>query len=53
MANMKIGVRSTLLETVAAALLTISSMPLVAQDAAGLYKTKCSACHGADGKGDT
>jgi mono/diheme cytochrome c family protein len=53
MANMKIGVRSTLLATIAAALLTISRMPLVAQDAAGLYKTKCSACHGADGKGDT
>jgi mono/diheme cytochrome c family protein len=53
MANMKTGVRSTLLATVAAALVTISGMPLVAQDAAGLYKTKCSACHGADGKGDT
>jgi mono/diheme cytochrome c family protein len=24
-----------------------------AQDAAGLYKTKCAMCHGADGKGDT
>jgi mono/diheme cytochrome c family protein len=29
------------------------SMALVAQDAAGLYKTKCAACHGADGKGGT
>jgi cytochrome c6 len=24
-----------------------------AQDAAGLFKTKCAACHGADGKGET
>jgi mono/diheme cytochrome c family protein len=24
-----------------------------AQDAAALYKTKCAACHGADGKGET
>ena len=24
-----------------------------AQDAAGVYKTKCAACHGADGKGAT
>jgi cytochrome c6 len=29
------------------------SMPLAAQDAATIYKTKCSACHGPDGKGDT
>jgi mono/diheme cytochrome c family protein len=28
--------------------------PLYSQgDAASLYKTKCSACHGPDGKGDT
>jgi mono/diheme cytochrome c family protein len=26
---------------------------LPAQDAASLYKAKCSACHGADGKGGT
>jgi cytochrome c6 len=24
-----------------------------ADDAAGLFKTKCAACHGADGKGET
>jgi mono/diheme cytochrome c family protein len=24
-----------------------------AQDAVGLYKTKCAMCHGADGKGET
>ena len=34
-------------------LLTAWSMPLVAQDAAAIYKTKCAACHGPDGKGDT
>jgi mono/diheme cytochrome c family protein len=27
--------------------------PLRAQDAAGLFKAKCSACHGPDGKGGT
>jgi mono/diheme cytochrome c family protein len=27
--------------------------PLHADDAGGLYKTKCAICHGADGKGDT
>jgi cytochrome c6 len=26
--------------------------PLMAQDGATLYKTKCAMCHGADGKGD-
>ena len=33
--------------------LGLSSVPAVAQDAAALYKTKCAACHGADGKGET
>ena len=33
--------------------LTLWSTTLVAQDAASLYKAKCAACHGADGKGDT
>ena len=33
--------------------LSASSMPLLAQDAAAIYKTKCAACHGPDGKGDT
>jgi len=31
----------------------LTSVPAGAQDAAALYKTKCAACHGADGKGDT
>ena len=31
-----------------------TSIPTAAQDAgAALYKTKCAACHGADGKGET
>jgi len=29
------------------------TVPLVSQDAAAIYKTKCAACHGPDGKGDT
>jgi mono/diheme cytochrome c family protein len=29
------------------------SISAVADDAASNYKAKCSACHGADGKGDT
>jgi mono/diheme cytochrome c family protein len=33
-------------------LLSACSMPLLAQDAAAIYKTKCAACHGPDGKGD-
>jgi cytochrome c6 len=30
-----------------------TSSPARAQDGAALYKTKCAACHGADGKGQT
>jgi cytochrome c6 len=29
------------------------TVPLAAQDSAGLYKSKCAMCHGADGKADT
>jgi cytochrome c6 len=36
---------------VASALLFIG-LPAHAQDGAALFKTKCAACHGADGKGD-
>ena len=53
MTNMKIGVRLTLLTTAAVAIFTLGCTAMAAQDAAGLYKGKCSACHGADGKGDT
>jgi|SRR5450432_1847918 mono/diheme cytochrome c family protein len=34
-------------------LIGLASLPAKAQDAAALYKTKCVACHGADGKGET
>jgi mono/diheme cytochrome c family protein len=33
--------------------LFLAAVPARAQDAAGLFKTKCAACHGASGKGDT
>jgi mono/diheme cytochrome c family protein len=33
--------------------LALWSKPATAEDAASTYKAKCSACHGADGKGDT
>lgn len=33
--------------------LTLVGTPLLAADAATIYKTKCFACHGEKGKGDT
>jgi cytochrome c6 len=33
--------------------LTLIATPLLAADAAALYKTKCFACHGEKGSGDT
>jgi mono/diheme cytochrome c family protein len=36
-----------------AALLTLGAAGASAEDAAALYKSKCQACHGPDGKGDT
>ncbi len=33
-----------------AALVISVAVPVQAEDAAALYKTKCAACHGADGK---
>jgi mono/diheme cytochrome c family protein len=33
--------------------LTLIGTPLLAADAAALYKTKCFACHGEKGNGDT
>lgn len=33
--------------------IAVSAATASAQDAAGLYKMKCQACHGADGKGAT
>ena len=35
------------------AIIVVGNTALAAQDAAATYKAKCSACHGADGKGDT
>ncbi len=40
--------------TVLVAAVVLISVPVKAQDAGGaLYKTKCAACHGPDGKGET
>jgi cytochrome c6 len=36
-----------------AAGILLTVVPAHAQDAAGVYKAKCAACHGADGKGNT
>ncbi|SRR5579864_4291945 len=36
-----------------AAVFAISPLAYAQDDAAALYKTKCAACHGADGKGET
>lgn len=51
------SVRITLLRGMLLAMLvagpSLWSTPAVADDAAGLYKAKCAACHGADGKGET
>jgi mono/diheme cytochrome c family protein len=53
MASMRTGLRPALLAAVAVTMMALWNRPLVAQGAAGLYKAKCSACHGATGKGDT
>jgi cytochrome c6 len=37
---------------VAAALFCFAALPAHAQDGASLFKAKCAACHGADGKGE-
>lgn len=42
-----------MLVVLTAALLTLGVAGAKAQDAADLYKSKCAACHGPDGKGDT
>lgn len=34
-------------------LIGLCSIPVHAQDVAAIYKTKCAACHGADGKGES
>ncbi len=46
--------RSLLMQAVlTAALLTLGAAGAWAEDTAALYKSKCQACHGPDGKGDT
>jgi cytochrome c6 len=49
------GNRSLLLLSafVGTALLVNATSGRAADDAGALYKTKCAACHGADGKGET
>ena len=52
----KIKIEAVLKRTLLAALATaiiLWGTALAAQDAAANYKAKCSACHGADAKGDT
>lgn len=46
--------RSPLIEiALTAALLSLGLASTSAEDAAATYKSKCQACHGAEGKGDT
>src|SRR5260370_15383671 len=46
--------KSLLMQVVlTAALLGVGVAGACAEDAAAFYKSKCQACHGADGKGDT
>jgi mono/diheme cytochrome c family protein len=44
---------SVALAAIALAAVAFWATPLRAEDGAGLYKTKCAMCHGADGKGAT
>ena len=52
MAKIETVLQRTLLATLATAII-LWGTALAAQDAAATYKAKCSACHGADAKGDT
>ncbi len=52
MANVKTFRRSVLLAALVTAIM-LEGTALVAQYAAANYKAKCSACHGADAKGET
>ena len=38
---------------VVAGMMLAPAKPAAAQEASDLYKTKCQACHGTDGKGET
>jgi cytochrome c6 len=48
---MKLMLKQTVAVAISALFLLVVSAR--AEDAAALYKAKCAACHGADGKGDT
>lgn len=52
MAKIETVLKRTLLATLATAII-LWGTALAAQDAAATYKAKCSACHGADAKGET
>jgi mono/diheme cytochrome c family protein len=39
--------------SISALLALVLAVPAFSQSAAEIYKTKCQACHGADGKGAT
>jgi mono/diheme cytochrome c family protein len=52
MASTRTVLKRRVFITIVAAI-TLCNTTLAAQDAAGIYKAKCSACHGADGKGAT
>jgi len=45
--------RSVLLVSIVVVMAALGSLPVRAQDTATLYKTKCAACHAADGSGNT
>ncbi len=51
MTNPTARISRTLLALVAASFLF--AVPIFGQGGASLYKSRCAACHGADGKGDT
>lgn len=38
---------------IALVILALAASPIFAADGAAIFKAKCAACHGADGKGDT
>ena len=48
---MRLLLMRTAVIATAASFLVVASVR--AEDTAALYKTKCAACHGSDGKGDT
>jgi mono/diheme cytochrome c family protein len=53
MASARINLLGAVMLTMLAAGLASWSTAAAADDAAATYKAKCSACHGADGKGGT